>query len=180
MKKISKLLIFFLAIFTVSCTGKYEAPKSNTVAMSGKWWYELIYDDNQDGVFNEDDGDEILVSYEDYGGPDLLTSNTNANDVDSVFISDKLAPGFGRWPFTIHAPVDVATLTFKPTTGLKNRNVSGETVSVIEGKILKGAARTKSGGVADSIFIEFEFSDDPGTYYIFSGHRDSGQTEDQY
>ena len=51
---------------------------------------------------------------------------------------------------------------------------------MIDGKILKGAARTKSGAVADSIFLEFEFSDDPGSYYIYTGHRDSGFPEDQY
>ena len=82
--------------------------------MSGKCLYEFSIDANQDGVFNEADGDEKYISYELFGASDLLTSNTNANDPDSVFISDKLAPASFRWPFVFHAPVDVASLTFKP------------------------------------------------------------------
>ena len=182
MKKYSFFFILFTSVAFFSCKKEgYKAPASNTVAMAGRWWYELIKDANSDGIFNEDDGDELLVSYADYGAPDLITTNTNANDKDSVLITDQFSPGFGQWPFKVHVPVDVASLTFTPASGLLNKALSdGETVRVIEGKILKNAATTLSGGRSDSIFLRLEFSDDEGTQYMFSGLRDTGFPEDQY
>lgn len=181
MKRIKYSILLFLPILAVlSCQEEYKAPESATVAMSGKWWYELSFDLNQDGIFNEDDGDEKLLTYADYGAADLLTSNTNANDADSLLITDQLAPAFGRWPFTFHAPIDLATLTFKPATELLNFASETSAVTVIEGKILKGAATTLSGGKADSIYMRLEFADDPGSHYMFTGHRDTGLPEDHY
>lgn len=181
MKRIKYSILLFLPILAIlSCQEEYKAPESATVAMSGKWWYELSVDANQDGVYNEADGDEKYLTYADYGAADLLTSNTNANDADSIFISDKLAPSNFRWPLTFHAPVDLANLTLKPVTGLKNYANEDLAVEVIEGKILKGAATTLSGGKADSIYIIFATADDPDTHYMYTGHRDTGLPEDHY
>ena len=181
MKKQFNLFIATITVlFMVACQEEYKAPSSATVAMSGKWWYEFSIDANQDGVFNEADGDEKYISYELFGASDLLTSNTNANDPDSVFISDKLAPASFRWPFVFHAPVDVTSLTFKPATGLKNYANPDADVTVIEGKILKNAATTLSGGKADSIYLRLVFADDEDNHYLFTGHRDTGLPEDQY
>lgn len=166
-------------LFLGSCQEEYKAPQSATLAMSGKWWYELSLDDNQDGIFNEDDGDIKYITYADFGAPDLLTSNTNGNDADSVYISDKLA-GSNGWPVTANIPIDLSTLTFKPVVGLLNRANEDAAVTVIEGKILKNAATTLSGGKTDSIYIRFEFADDEGNQYMYTGHRDTGFPEDQY
>jgi hypothetical protein len=179
MKKIKHSLLLLLPLVALlSCQEEYKAPTSAVVAMSGKWWYELSFDANQDGIFNEDDGDEKLLTYADYGAADLLTSNTNANDADSVFITDQIAPAFGQWPFSFNAAVDLGTLTFKPGTYF-NPATEGS-VNLIEGKILTDAATTLSGGKADSIFFRFEFSEDEGSHYLFSGHRDTGLSEDHY
>jgi hypothetical protein len=179
-KQFNLIIATALALLTGACQEEYKAPTSATVAMSGKWWYELSLDANQDGIFNEDDGDEKFITYADYGAADLLTSNTNANDADSILITDQIAPGFGQWPFTFHAPVDLASLTLKPATGLYNFANEDAAVTVIEGKILKNAATTLSGGKADSIYIRLEFADDEGSHYMFTGHRDTGFPEDQY
>lgn len=180
MKKYSILFVLFASVLFFSCKKEgYKAPVSSTVNMAGRWWIELKYDDNQDGVFNEDDGDEIIYSYEYIAGDEheygLITSNTAANTNDSLWIIDRN----DTWPFKIKAPINYADLTFKPST-LPNASLEDETVRIISGKILKGAAHTKSGAVADSIFIEFEFSDDEGSYYMYTGHRDSGHPEDRY
>lgn len=179
MKKMKYLALLLPLIAMLGCQEEYKAPKSNVVAMSGVWWYELSYDANQDGIFNEDDGDEKLLTYADYGAADLISTNTNANDKDSVYLTDENAPGYGQWPFQFNAPVDVSSLTFKPASGLFNRGTEG-TVNVIEGKILSKAATTLSGGKADSIFLLLEFSEDEGSYYMFSGHRNTGFPEDIY
>ena len=176
MKKYTLFTFLFASFVFFSCKKEeYKAPVSNTVNMAGRWWTELRYDDNQDGIFNEEDGDEVIYAYEDFKGIGLVTSNTSANTTDSLIINDPK----DSWPFKIKAPINYGALTFSPST-VPNMNVEEATVKIISGKILKGAARSKSGAVADSIFIEFEFSDDEGSYYMYSGHRDSGQPEDSY
>lgn len=177
MKKYFKLMtVSALVLFLVSCKQEYQAPLSNTVDMSGRWWVELYQDYNQDGVVTEDD---LIYSYHDLGQYGLVTSNIASNSSDTILMYDKL----GMFPFTVKfkLPVDLANLTMKPATGLPIIEDGGSSsVSVISGKILKGAATTLSGGKTDSIFVELEFSEDEGNWYIFSGHRDTGFPEDQH
>jgi hypothetical protein len=182
MKKITFLLLTLATVFIISCNkDKYEAPKAKTVAMAGRWWVELYSDDDQNGVI--DVTDNLYFTYSDFGQYGIITSNTGANGTDSMIVTDSHLASTDRWPFKFKAPIDLGSLKFNPSTNLNIESGyigSGETVKIIEGKILKGAAHNKSGAIADSIFLEFEFSDDAGTYYIYSGHRDSGQPEDQY
>jgi hypothetical protein len=55
-----------------------------------------------------------------------------------------------------------------------------KTVTLNGGKVLAGAGKTRSGNPVDSIYIEAEFSDDPGTKYVISGHQRTGFFEDEY
>jgi hypothetical protein len=176
MKKNFNLFIALALILSIaSCQKEYKAPESKTVSMSGRWWTELYFDEAQDGIPVEDG---LIYTYADFGSYGIVTSNS-ASNTDTVIIDDHE----GSWPFRAKAPVSIENLKFLPSTVLNiNEDYlgTGETVKIIDGKILKGAARSKSGAVADSIFLEFEFSDDPGSYYIYTGHRDSGQPEDHY
>ncbi len=178
MKKINiKLLYFVLVLLAMSCKkDTYEAPKSATVAMSGRWLNELVYDSNKDGIFNETDGDELIYAYEEHHS--LVTSNTAANTADSLLVD---FPD-GDLYFKIKTPINLSGLEFKPATILNINSdfSSGETITIISGKILKGAGHTKSGLATDSIFIKFVSSTDSESNYIITGHRDSGQDEDQY
>lgn len=175
MKKFLKLsAVAGLLVSMSACQKEYEAPKSPVVAMSGKWWVELYYDADQDGILTEDD--VLIYNYYDFGGEGIVTSNVASNAKDTVLITDAQ----GSWPFKVKAPVNVSALTFNAVAGLPNLEIDEETVKVIEGKILKGAAKTLSGATADSIFLNLEFSDDEGSNYFYSGHRNSGQPEDQY
>lgn len=174
MKKYFNLVLVVAFVITLASCKKeeYKAPVSNVVEMSGRWWVELYQDLDEDRAVVPD---EIIYAYADFGAIGLVTSNTASNSPDSVLIDDPE----GSWPFRIKAPVSISGLTFSAAS-VPNIAVEGESVRIIEGKILKGAARTKSGAVADSIFVEFEFSDDPDNFYIYTGHRDSGQPEDHY
>lgn len=176
--KNTRLLLLFIVLALFGCQEAYEAPKSKTVAMHGRWWAELFYDADENGIPTED---EIIVSYHDYGTYALVTTNTNSDAADSIIISDFHAPSFGRWPFNLKIPVDLANLTFKNAT-VDNlaAGMDGESATIHEGKILKGAGTLPSGRKADSIFMRIEFSDDPGSFYMYSGHRDTGQPEDQH
>ncbi len=181
MKKIKYSLLILLSAATfMGCQKEYVAEKSKTVAMAGKWWYELSYDANADGLFNDADGDALLVSYADYGEASLLTSNTNANDADSILISDQLSFRGGQWPMTFHAAVNLSDLTVKPATDLLNYANENAAVTIFEGKILKNAATTLSGGKTDSIYLHLGFADSPGDHYLVTGHRDTGFLEDQH
>ncbi len=181
MKKFLKLsAIAGLLVSMSACQKEYEAPKSPVVEMSGKWWVELIFDADEDGELSADD--ELLFSYHDFGAVGIITSNIASNAPDTVLISDPEE----SWPFKIKAPVNVSDLTFKPVTGLPNMDIEEATVDVVSGKILKGAAKTLSGAAADSIILSLKFSDaadygfPEGAVFFYSGHRDSGQPEDQH
>lgn len=56
----------------------------------------------------------------------------------------------------------------------------GITVNIKNGKILPGAGTTAAGNVTDSIYMEIEYSDDPGNIYIASGVRRTGFLEDEH
>ena len=179
MKKHFNVLAIAAVLLIASCKKEdYKAPQSGVVGMSGTWWTEVYYDGDQDGaITNLDDPsavDFLIISYSDLGEPALVTSNTASNSGDSILMDDIL----DLWPFKAKFPVDYSSLTMKPSTGNANLKIDGESISVITGKVLKGAATTLSGGKTDSIFVEFEFTDDPGNYYVFSGHKNTGFPED--
>ena len=169
-----KYLLFLSAFFVLSCQEEYEAPVSATVNMNGVWWVELLFDANSDGAIDADD--ILILDYHDVGEPGIVTSNVASNAPDTVMVIDVT----GLWPFKGKFPVDYPNLLFSPATGLPNMEVEDESVSVIAGKVIKGGATTLSGGTTDSIFMALEFSDDPGSVYMFSGHRYTGFPEDNH
>lgn len=179
MKRNNILILLLLAVLAVSCNKEpYEAPKSKTQAMAGRWYVELYADPALTGV---PDPNDLIFAYSDFGHYGFVTSNTSNDDADSVLID---FPKFNGLVFRAIVPVDINALTFKPAPTQLNIEKSylgsGETVNIVEGKILKGAATMPSGRKADSIYLALEFSDDLGNRYILTGHRDSGQPEDQH
>ncbi len=166
-------LVLASVLFLGSCQEEYKAPGSNTVAMSGRWWVELYFDGDQDGIVTEDD---IVYTYHDIGAYGLITTNLGSNAKDSILITDPEE----LWPFKAKIPVNASALTMLAATGLPNLEIDGETLRVIDGKILKNAATTLSGGKTDSIFLELEFSDDADSWYVITGHKDTGFPEDQH
>jgi hypothetical protein len=175
-KQFNLLIASAFVLFLVSCQKEYKAPQSNVVGMSGKWWVELYFDGDQDGLVTADD---LIYSYGDIGVPGIITTNVNSNAADSILMKDPDGAD-AIWPFKTKLGVDYANLTIKPSTGNPNLAIDGESVSVISGKILKNAATTLSGGKTDSIFVELEFSDDAGSYYVFTGHRRTGFPDDEH
>ena len=176
MKSNIKYLFFVSIFFILSCKKDYVADMSNTVNMNGRWWVELYYDVDSDGLLTDADASGLIYAYADFGGPGLVTSNTASNTSDTVMVIDTE----GSWPFQFKLPVDYPNLAFDAVAGIPNMEVDGETFSIINGKILKGAAKSLSGGTQDSIVLVIESSDYPDEYYIYSGHRYSGQPEDHY
>ncbi len=75
--------------------------------------------------------------------------------------------------------VNPANLTFDVS---KEPNLldPGTTFTITEGKIIKNAAKSKTGVVVDSIYFKAEFSYEPGVIYIHSGHKRTGLEEDDF
>jgi hypothetical protein len=128
-------------------------------AMAGEWWIK------------------VLVGTSDVaGGYHLITTaNTAANTDTDLQLDDG-----GLWPAKIVAKVDMGSLTFTPVSNLSNMSSSTIKVSIIEGKVVKGGATTTGNNTTDLISVKFQFSDDPGTTYEYTGYRRTGFQEDEH
>jgi len=127
--------------------------------MCGEWWFRI-----------SSGGDLVAPNYF-----LLTTSNTSANTNVDLLLDDH-----ETWPCKVKCKVDLSTLAFVQQPNIANYYSSNIGVSIKEGKILKKAATTTGGNVSDSIYIKFEFADDPGTEYIYAGYKRTGFLEDEH
>ena len=127
-----------------------DAGGTATQAMAGEWWIQI-------GIDNE-----LLV-------PNyfkILTYNTAENISSKMWIDDQE----NLWPFKIKMDVNPAEKTF--SANASESEYGDITVTLQNGKIIPGAViAPNSKAVTDSIYVEAEFSDDPGTIYQLSGYR---------
>ncbi|SEI55759.1 Lipid-binding putative hydrolase [Dyadobacter koreensis] len=159
--KYFKYISIFLVFGLLSCDAGSEPDIEGTKlqAMAGEWWINLLVDGKDQGQgFN-------LVT----------TSNTAANNDTDLLFDDH-----GFWPAKVVTKVNLGSMTFTAAPNLANSYDPDIKVSVIEGKILKGAATTTGGNKTDSIYVKFEFSDDAGTQYEYAGYRRTGFREDEH
>lgn len=135
-----------------SCVKEYDDDPGGTAtqAMAGEWWVQAAID-------NE------LLSPQYYK---ILTYNTSENVNNKMWMDDQGA----FWDFKVKMDVNAADKTFSATS---SQNESYDiTVTLKNGKILTNASTAvNSKAVTDSIYVEAEFSDDPGTIYQLSGYK---------
>ncbi|MCC8197587.1 MAG: hypothetical protein LIP06_03180 [Tannerellaceae bacterium] len=169
MKKIILLSIMIAGAFLTSCE-KDKIGGTATESMAGEW-YVTVDAMNADGsTWGEDPfgiGHFLIATY-----------NTAANVESEIWVDD--CEQF--WDFKVKANADPGTLTFS-VTDAENEYYDCQ-VSVLDGKILLGAATTPSGMSADSIVFKVSFSDDTNTtnygfdHYKISGYRYTGLAND--
>jgi len=70
-------------------------------------------------------------------------------------------------------------LTFKGTDGIDISQYNSDAV-ITNGKILIDAAKSKTGNVTDSIYMEVVFASQPDDTYVISGHKRTRWPEDDY
>lgn len=175
MKKIKQNILklaacAFLATGLSSCNDQgyadYDPGSSPTQNLNGEWYIDII---------DEASGD-VLVQH-------IIHETYDTGDNDGkMYINDHQE---GYW---LGGKVNTNTgnLTFSVTDepnfndALDENGVPETTFTITEGKVLKNAARSKDGNVTDSIYFKGEFSYDPGTIIIFSGHKRTGFEEDDY
>lgn len=149
-----------------SCGDDFDPGGTAVKEMSGDWYVFLTVDGVD--VFN-------------LGYIKIRTYNTAANDDNLLWVDDEVG---GYW-MKGKIPADPANLTFGGTD-IDNQSLDNNgnpyeiTFNLTNGVILPDAATTSGGNVSDSIYFETEFSDDPGTIYVWSGYKRTGFDEDEH
>jgi hypothetical protein len=161
-KKLGYIAILITGFFMSSCDLGSEPTIEGTKlqAMCGEWFVKVL----QDG--------------EDIGGGYYLitTSNTAANNETDLILDDH-----ETWPAKVITKVNLGTMTFDAAPNLTNMYDAEVGVSILEGKIIKGAATTTGGNKTDSIYVKFEFVDDGEKSVIdYAGYRRTGFREDEH
>lgn len=153
--------VFISLIALASCENDgyddYTAQNTPSMELNGEWYIDIS------------DDSRVLAQHVHH-----YTYDTNDGN-NTMYIDDKKA---GYW-IKGKMNIDSKNLTFS-VTNAANMVDPGTTFTVTEGKILKGAARSKDGNVTDSIYFKAEFSYDPGTIITFAGHKRTGFLEDEY
>jgi Lipid-binding putative hydrolase len=166
MKKILSILTL-ASIVLVSCEKEMpEVGGTGAEKVANEWWVRLTQDgtDVNHGYFK------------------IATYNT-ASSQDSIWVDDLEHTDYG---FKSKAKVDYNNLTFAAANS-QNAYYDAEnpddyplTVNISNGKVLSGAAKSKTGNTTDSIYLEVEFANDPGVKYVLSGHARTAFAEDEY
>jgi len=160
MKFLNKAVLVSLTIVLIasSCSKKPDVEYTNTYKMSGEWFIRFYT------------GGAAVSNYH-----KIISYNTSDPNSGQIWVDD-----LDFQPFKAKFDVDYPTLSFKPISGIANLANTGKTIKVLEGKVLPGAGRSKTGVTVDSIFMKLEFSEEAGTIYDVAGHQRTGFQEDEY
>lgn len=157
MKKLIPITAAFLIILS-ACTKTNPPGGTAAKTMANEWWV-TVYADGVDQL-----GGHIKVS----------TYNTSDNK-DSIWIDDLT----NFWQFKCKAKADYKALSFS-TSNAQNDYYDSK-VDIANGKIMLNAGRSRTGNIADSIYFEAKFNDDPDNKtYIISGTARTMYGEDDY
>jgi hypothetical protein len=142
---------------------EYEEGVSPTVALNGEWFIDIT--DAATG--------DVYVQHAFH-----KTYDSGLGD-GTMYISDVVGGTPTGWYTEGLLNTNPAALTFSGTD-VDNTADPGTTFTITEGKVLKGAARSRTGVVVDSIYFKGTFSYDPETVLIFAGHKRTGFEEDEF
>ena len=163
LKKISYLFISLALITTfTSCEGEESVPDDSGIVIqeiAGGWWVIALEPDGETPAYG---GDYVKFN----------TYNSSANDL-TFWLDDN-----GNWmELKSKATVNLESLTFSSEANTPEY-YTDETVTITNGTFTKNSYTTTSNTLVDEITFEAEFSWDPGTAYIFKGHKNTGKPED--
>jgi hypothetical protein len=158
MKKIILIVSAFLLILFAACT-KNPLDPGNTAAhtVANEWWVTFTLN-----------GTDLIGTH-----VKIATYNTSENK-DSIWVDDLQ----DTWQFKVKAKADYHSLTFS-TKDAQNEYYDIQ-VNLTNGKIIPKGGHSKTGNVADSIYFEANFTDDPTNTYIISGTARTMYAEDDY
>lgn len=158
---IKALFGVLMASQLIACRKESDADAGGTAAkaMAGEWWIQIKVDN-----------DPIVADYF-----KILTYNTSENIGTKMWMDDLQE----LWPFKIKMNADPLSKTFSADSSASE--YSDIKVTLRNGKIIPGVSVGPfSKAVTDSIYVEAEFSDDPGTTYQLAGYRRTSFQEDDH
>ena len=145
----------------MACEKEFEEETLPNYEMSGQWYVQTY--------FGTADPANVVLGYQ-----EIVTSNTAKADGKELLIDD-----LGHiWPFKVKVGANSGSKTFSGT-GTNGSQGDTTSVTITNGVIRTDGGRSISGIKVDSIYMEAEFSDDPGNTYIFAGHYRTGFEEDE-
>lgn len=167
MKKItikSGIAVLAFGFLAIACEKDYEPDTIENYEMSGQWLVQTYFGGTTPA--------DVVLGYQ-----TILTSNTAAADGSTILIDDME----NIWPFKVKASANSGNYTFNATSveNMYEYDTIPQFVTITNGKITPEGGRSLSGVTVDSIYMECEFSDDPGNVYIIAGHYRTGFTEDE-
>ena len=158
--------LIFSTFFLASCEKeKLDPGATAAVTMADEWWVKLYLNGVQVPI-----GTSTTFKH-------FYSYNTAENN-DSIWIDDRGTLG-ATYRFKSKVKADYAALTFAGAN-VNNAGQVGKTVSITNGKIIKGVGHSKNNNKTDSIFFNVEYSNDPGKVYTVTGHARTFFLEDDY
>ncbi len=158
LKRISYLFLSFALITSfVSCDQVESVPDASDIVISevtGTWVVDMTWD----GDF--------------YDTNTISIYNTGANDSNLMWLDDQQH----GWGLKAKVPLNLDAMTFSGAD--LEEQYYDVTVTITEGKIIKGGATAPSGDIVDSIYFKAEFSDIPGEIWEYTGYKSTGKIGD--
>ena len=151
-------MVFGAALIS-ACTKTEDPGTTTAVKVANEWW-----------VNGKRTGDVVKIT----------TYNTASNP-DSIWINS--LDGYSidtTYGVVCKLKVDLNALTFSTQNGQNSAEESQGTVTISNGKILPNAGHSKSGNTTDSIYLELQYSNEPGNKYTITGHARTMFEEDEY
>lgn len=164
-KNIIYTILFLCFMALVSCDDEegyeeYDVPSVETQEVAGDWFIVGYFDDG-------------TVAY---GGDYNLYTTFNTVENNSNFWIDDHNSFF---QLKTKVQANLGALTFSGPTDGAELYTEG-TVTISNGKIIKDGGRAYgTRAVVDSIYFEAVFDWEPGTTFIFGGHKRSGFLPDE-
>lgn len=164
--KIALISILFLGLASCENNGyeDFKQEMTPSVAMNGEWYITIT--DKTSGEVQEEHA---------------LHKTFDSND-GKMYITDRILasnpPRFTGWGLETKLDVNTKDLSFSTTDALNTAD--GSKVKITEGKIIKNAAKSKTGVAVDSIYFLAVFDYEPTQVLIYSGHKRTGLEEDDF
>jgi hypothetical protein len=166
MNKILIAALIFSTAFFSSCEREKPDPGATaSVNMADEWWVKLYLNGVQVPI-----GTSTTFKH-------FYSYNTAAND-NTMWFDDRGTLGATK-KFKAMVTADYSALTFS-AANVDNIAQATKKVTITNGKVLKGVGHSKTNEKTDSIYLNVEYSDDPGKIYTVTGHARTFFIDDDY
>ncbi|OQP55944.1 hypothetical protein A4H97_20365 [Niastella yeongjuensis] len=151
------ILIFFVAALLTACSKTEDPGTTTAVKVANEWWV------------NYKTGDSTVK----------ITTYNTASNPDSIWVNSLDTVGNG-YRFACKVKIDMNSLEF---SAQNSQNISvhkTNAITITNGKILPNVGHSRTNNPTDSIYLEVQYSDEPGVTYKIAGHARTMWDTDDY